>query len=149
MQEQNMDNLLEQITAKKVELDRLRKVAPHGLRNLEHSQDLELTYTSNTIEGNTLTAVETTLVIDRTDPRHPAAAGAPGYWYPERSLRSRARSGGCVLSQQPVADARCDLCFVRRLGHRVAEHAGHFPQADIVDGRGQVSTAVHRRPKRQ
>jgi len=37
-------------------------VRPH---NLEHSQDLELTYTSNTIEGNMLTAVETTLVIER------------------------------------------------------------------------------------
>lgn len=31
----------------------------------DHSQDLELTYTSNAIEGNTLTAVETTLVIEK------------------------------------------------------------------------------------
>jgi Fic family protein len=39
--------------------------APSGLTNFEHSQDLELTYTSNAIEGNTLTAVETTLVIEQ------------------------------------------------------------------------------------
>ena len=56
------DTLLDQIAAKKAELDRLRPLAPHGLRNFEHSHDLELTYTSNAIEGNTLTAVETTQV---------------------------------------------------------------------------------------
>jgi len=60
-----MDKLLEEIAAKKAELDRLRARAPGGLRNLEHSYDLELTYTSNAIEGNTLTAVETTLVIEQ------------------------------------------------------------------------------------
>lgn len=48
---------------KKAELDRLR---PHcRLSNLEHSHDLELTYTSNAIEGNTLSAPETTLVIEQ------------------------------------------------------------------------------------
>lgn len=57
--------LLQQILAKKAELDLLRKRAPGGLSNLEHSADLELTYTSNAIEGNTLTAVETTLVIEQ------------------------------------------------------------------------------------
>jgi Fic family protein len=35
------------------------------LSNLEHSHDLELAYTSNAIEGNTLTAAETTLVIEQ------------------------------------------------------------------------------------
>ena len=60
-----MDQLLEQIAAKKAELDRLRALAPGGLRNLEHVHDLELTYTSNAIEGNTLTASETMLVIEQ------------------------------------------------------------------------------------
>src|SRR5208282_2973085 len=58
-----MDKLLEQIAAKKAELDRLRPLSPRGLSNLEHVHDLELTYTSNAIEGNTLTAAETTLVV--------------------------------------------------------------------------------------
>ena len=57
--------LQHQIAAKKAELDRLRSLSPNGLSNLEHAHDLELTYTSNAIEGNTLTAVETTLVIEQ------------------------------------------------------------------------------------
>ena len=60
-----MDFLLEQIAAKKAKLDRSRARAPGGLSNLEHSADLELTYTSNAIEGNTLSAAETTLVIEQ------------------------------------------------------------------------------------
>ncbi len=60
-----MIDLLAQIAAKKVELDRLRPLSPQGLSNLEHVYDLELTYTSNAIEGNTLTAAETMLVIEK------------------------------------------------------------------------------------
>lgn len=60
-----MENLLRDIAEKKAELDRLRGIAPHGLANFDHSHDIELTYTSNAIEGNTLTAVETTMVIER------------------------------------------------------------------------------------
>ncbi len=58
------DTLLEQIAVKKAELDELRGRTRDGLSGLERTQDLELTYTSNAIEGNTLTAVETTLVIE-------------------------------------------------------------------------------------
>jgi len=60
-----MDKLLQQIAEKKAELDRLRPLAPQGLSNLEHAHDLELTYTSNAIEGNTLTASETMLVVEQ------------------------------------------------------------------------------------
>lgn len=60
-----MEKLLQDIGRKKVEFDRLRLLAPNGLINLEHSHDIELTYTSNAIEGNTLTAVETTMVIEQ------------------------------------------------------------------------------------
>ena len=57
------DTLLQQIAAKKAELDRLRLQAPHGLDNLNQSHDIELTYTSNAIEGNTLSLKETALVL--------------------------------------------------------------------------------------
>jgi Fic family protein len=60
-----MDTLLQRIAAKKAELDRLRPQLGTGLGNLEHVHDLELTYTSNAIEGNTLSAAETTLVIEQ------------------------------------------------------------------------------------
>src|ERR1700688_1764432 len=60
-----MDDLLAAIDAQKAELDKLRVRVPKGLTNFDHSRDLELTYTSNAIEGNTLTAAETTLVIEQ------------------------------------------------------------------------------------
>jgi Fic family protein len=60
-----MDDLPASIRAKKAELDRLCVRVPDGLTNLDHARDIELTYTSNAIEGNTLTAAETTLVIEQ------------------------------------------------------------------------------------
>jgi Fic family protein len=57
--------LMRDIEQKKAELDRLRPLSPHALANLEHAYDLELTYTSNAIEGNTLTQIETNLVIEK------------------------------------------------------------------------------------
>jgi hypothetical protein len=43
------------IAAKKADLGRLRPLSPQALINLDHSYGLELTYTSNAIEGNPLT----------------------------------------------------------------------------------------------
>lgn len=60
-----MTGLREATAAKKERLDRLRPLSPEALANLEHYYDLEITYTSNAIEGNTLTAVETTLVVEK------------------------------------------------------------------------------------
>src|ERR1035441_5226571 len=60
-----MDQLLASIAAKKMQLDKLRPLPPEALANLEHYYDVEITYTSNAIEGNTLSPVETTLVIEK------------------------------------------------------------------------------------
>ncbi|HXN47581.1 MAG TPA: Fic family protein [Bryobacteraceae bacterium] len=60
-----MSPLLEAIADKKDRLDHLRPLPPEALRNLEHYYDVEITYTSNAIEGNTLSPVETTLVIEQ------------------------------------------------------------------------------------
>lgn len=60
-----MDELPASIGAKKERLDELRPLAAGALAALEHYYDIELTYTSNAIEGNTLSAVETTLVIEK------------------------------------------------------------------------------------
>jgi Fic family protein len=58
------DKLRQAIAIKKAALDRLRGLAAGALGNLEQAHDLELTYTSNAIEGNTLSAAETALVIE-------------------------------------------------------------------------------------
>lgn len=56
---------LAELEARKALLDQLRQARPHALDNLEHAHDLELTFSSTAIEGNTLTAVETTLVLEQ------------------------------------------------------------------------------------
>ncbi len=60
-----MDELLTSVASKKARLDKLRPFSPEALARLEHYYDVELTYTSNAIEGNTLSPVETTLVIEK------------------------------------------------------------------------------------
>src|ERR1700719_1939758 len=59
-----MDDLLQQIDIKKAELDRLRPLSLAALAGLQKFYDVELTYTSNAIEGNTLTLRETAEVIE-------------------------------------------------------------------------------------
>jgi cell filamentation protein, protein adenylyltransferase len=56
--------LIEGIEQKKIELDRLRPLSAGALAQLEKYYDIELTYTSNAIEGNTLTHRETAEVIE-------------------------------------------------------------------------------------
>jgi Fic family protein len=60
-----MNELLTSIAARKERLDEVRPLSPKALANLEHYYNIELTYTSNAIEGNTLSPVETTLVIEK------------------------------------------------------------------------------------
>jgi Fic family protein len=57
--------VLDAIAEKKARLDSLRPLSSEALRNLEHYYDVEITYTSNAIEGNALSPVETTLVIEQ------------------------------------------------------------------------------------
>jgi Fic family protein len=59
-----MDDLLASIRAKKAELDQLRPMSAAALRQLQKYYDVELTFTSNAIEGNTLTLRETAEVIE-------------------------------------------------------------------------------------
>ena len=60
-----MEKLVQAIAAQRERLDKLRPLSGEALANLEHYYDIELTYSSNAIEGNTLSAVETTLVIEQ------------------------------------------------------------------------------------
>lgn len=59
-----MNDLLASIRTKKAELDQLRPMSAAALRHLQKYYDVELTFTSNAIEGNTLTLRETAEVIE-------------------------------------------------------------------------------------
>ncbi len=61
----HLGRLVHDVAEKKARLDRLRPLHPNALHALQYVHDLELTYSSNAIEGNTLTALETTLVIEK------------------------------------------------------------------------------------
>jgi Fic family protein len=60
-----MTETLQAVAALKERLDKLRPLSQEALAKLEHYYDIELTYSSNAIEGNTLSPVETTLVIEQ------------------------------------------------------------------------------------
>jgi len=59
-----MNDLLASILTKKAELDQRRPMSAATLRALQKYYDVELTFTSNAIEGNTLTLRETAEVIE-------------------------------------------------------------------------------------
>ena len=56
--------LIHDIERKKAQLDRLRPLSGAALAQLQKHYDVELTYTSNAIEGNTLTLRETAELIE-------------------------------------------------------------------------------------
>jgi len=59
-----VETLIASVEEKKAELDRLRPLSAAALTQLQRHYDVELTYTSNAIEGNTLTLRETAEVIE-------------------------------------------------------------------------------------
>jgi Fic family protein len=59
-----MDQLLASIAARKKRLDAMRPVSREALLALQKAWDVDLTYTSNAIEGNSLSLRETAEVIE-------------------------------------------------------------------------------------
>ena len=59
-----MEELLASIASKKERLDAMRPVSRQALLSLQKSYDVDLTYTSNAIEGNSLTLRETAELIE-------------------------------------------------------------------------------------
>lgn len=59
-----MEGVTKRIAALKAELDAMRPLSPSLLAAIRKPYDIELTYTSNAIEGNTLTLRETREVIE-------------------------------------------------------------------------------------
>lgn len=60
-----MEDKLNRLTEKKQKLDKYRPLPEELVKNLEDWFRVELTYTSNAIEGNTLTRNETALVVEK------------------------------------------------------------------------------------
>ncbi len=60
-----MEDKLKQLTKKKQRLDKYRPLPPELIKNLDDWFRVELTYTSNAIEGNTLTRQETALIVEK------------------------------------------------------------------------------------
>lgn len=60
-----MDSKLNLLTEKKKKLDALRLLSKEAVSNLEEWLKVELTYSSNAIEGNTLSRIETAEVIEK------------------------------------------------------------------------------------
>jgi Fic family protein len=60
-----MNTMLSDLSRKKQSLDQFQPLAPELIKNLREWFRVELTYTSNAIEGNTLTRQETALVVDK------------------------------------------------------------------------------------
>lgn len=58
-------NSLKRIDEKKKKIDAVRPLPPELVKNLQEWLAVEFTYTSNAIEGNTLTASETAMVIEK------------------------------------------------------------------------------------
>lgn len=60
-----MDDILKRIQEKKLRLDSYRPLPGSIYKNMEEWFRIELTYTSNAVEGNTLTRQETALVVEK------------------------------------------------------------------------------------
>ncbi len=60
-----MNNILDILSVKKQKLDSFRPLPQELIINLEEWFNVELTYTSNAIEGNTLTRAETAMVVEK------------------------------------------------------------------------------------
>src|SRR5665213_2096639 len=107
-----MEELLRSIAARKDRLDHLRPVSREALLALQKSWDVDLTYTSNAIEGNTLTLRETAELIE-----HGITVGGK----PLRDHLEVVDHYAAVLWMRELAakDAPVDEAIVREMHRRI------------------------------
>ncbi len=140
------EDLDHRIAALKAELDALRPLSEAALAQLQQHYDVELTFTSNAIEGNTLTLRETAEVIE-----HGVTVGgkplrdhleALDHYDALQWMRGLASGAGpidaavvCELHRRIVARSRPDIAGVYSiLPRRVAGSPAIFPNpAKIPD----------------
>ena len=61
---ENMNVMLKEVDVLKEQLSALRPLPEEALKKIQDALDIEYTYESNRIEGNTLTLQETALVVN-------------------------------------------------------------------------------------
>lgn len=162
------DALARAIAEKKSELDAHRPLWGPAPKALEHYSDVELTYTSNAIEGNTLTHSETALVIEKgitiggkTVSEHLQAQDLHAAVLFLRELAKAAKpieeAEVVELHRRLALRSKPEIAGVyARLARRVAGSAHVFPDAakvpDLLARRGAwlaaSPTAVQRRSRR-
>jgi Fic family protein len=138
--------LLVSVENKKAQLDRLRPLSSAALRQLQKHYDVELTYTSNAIEGNTLSLRETAEVIEHGitvggKPLRDHLEAVDHYdallWMREQAAESSPLGEliVCELHRRIVARSRPDIAGVySQLPRRIAGSAVAFPNpAKIPD----------------
>src|SRR5262245_56077616 len=129
--------LADAVLAKKWELDALRQtLRPDALDDLEHSQRIDITFTSNAIEGNTLTAGETALILEKGI----TAAGKPLKDHLEVVDHAKALDWVLdVAGQKDAPITEADLRNLHRLavGQSTQGNAGRY-----ADRRRSITTAA-------
>ena len=128
-----MEDIDAAVVQKKAELDRLRPVSRQGLANLSAWYDVELTYTSNAIEGNTLTRSETAIVLEKGITvsgkplrDHMEAVGHQDALRYVRDLAGR---------DQPLREADLRQIHALVLGRADPENAGRYADAQrLISG---------------
>jgi Fic family protein len=121
------DTLMAGIAAQKARFDALRREkSAQALTSWDHVQDIELTYTSNAIEGNTLTAVETTMVIEQGI----TVGGKPLKDHLEAIDHFEALGYVRSLARQASALTEMDIRNLHRLvvQRSMPEAAGHYAE---------------------
>ncbi len=138
------DDLTRRITELKGALDALRPLSGAALAQLQKHYDVELTFTSNAIEGNTLTLRETAEVIEhgitvggKSLREHLEALDHYDALLWMRELASGAEPIGegeiCELHRRIVARSRPDIAGVySTLPRRVAGSPAIFPNPAII-----------------
>ena len=134
-----MDTLLASIAARKAALAALRPLTGAALAGLQRYYDVELTYTSNAIEGNTLTARETAEVIEHgitvggkplRDHLEALDHHAALLWVREAAAAAAPLSEAvvCELHRRIVARSQPDIAgFYSRNPRRIAGSGAVFP----------------------
>ena len=109
---ERMDELVTSVAAKKERLDAMRPVSRAELLALQKAYDVDLTYTSNAIEGNTLTLRETAELIE-----HGITVGGK----PLRDHLEAVDHYNAVLWMRELAakDSRVDENTVREMHRRI------------------------------